>query len=94
VVASSVYDLVGFGGAAVIQPSLPKDILLNPDLLGDIATALPHVVRGQRVTRWIRVKAASDSVLLLKYEQVRQWAEKRWAHEYFVRAVYRQYETH
>jgi hypothetical protein len=80
VVASGVYDFVGLGNAAVIEPSLLKDTLLNPDLPDDIAIALPYIVRGQWLAKWIPVKGCrqwiGDSVLLLKYEKVRQWAEK------------------
>jgi hypothetical protein len=64
VVASSVYDLVGLGGAAVIEPSLAKDILLNPDLLGHIATTLPRIARDQRVMRWIRVKIVGSGLAI------------------------------
>ena len=64
VVASSVYDLVGLGGAAVIELSLAKDILLNPDLLGHIATTLPRIARDQRVTRWIRVKVVGSGLAI------------------------------
>jgi 2,4-dienoyl-CoA reductase-like NADH-dependent reductase (Old Yellow Enzyme family) len=64
VVASSVYDLVGLGSAAVIEPSLAKDILLNPGLLGHIATTLPRIARDQRVTRWIRVKVVGRGLAI------------------------------
>jgi hypothetical protein len=64
VVASGVYDFVGLGSAAVIEPSLPKDTLLNPDLPDDIATALPHIVRGQWLARWIPVKVVGSGLAI------------------------------
>jgi hypothetical protein len=63
-VASGVCDFVGLGRAAVIEPSLPKDILLNPDLPDDIAVALPHIVRGQWLARWIPVKVVGGGLAI------------------------------
>lgn len=53
---SGVCDLLGLGRAAVLEPSLPKDVLLNPDVPDDTALALPHMVRGQWLARWVPVK--------------------------------------
>ena len=53
---SGVCDLIGLGRAAVLEPSLPKDVLLNPDVPDDTALALPHMVRGQWLARWVPVK--------------------------------------
>lgn len=39
-------QLIGLGRTAVLQPSLPKDILLNPAIPDDEALAMPHEVRG------------------------------------------------
>jgi hypothetical protein len=53
---SGVCDLIGLGRAAVLEPSLPKDVLLNTDVPDDMALALPHMVRGQWLARWLLVK--------------------------------------
>ena len=53
---SGVCDLIGLGRAAVLEPSLPKDVLLNPEVPDDTALALPHMVRGQWMARWVPVK--------------------------------------
>lgn len=63
-VASGVCQLVGLGRAAVIEPSLPKDILLNPAMADDAAFAQPHVVRGQWLVRWIPAKVVGGSLPL------------------------------
>ena len=53
---SGVCDLIGLGRAAVLEPTLPRDVLLNPDVPDDTALALPHMVRGQWLARWVPVK--------------------------------------
>jgi hypothetical protein len=63
-VASGVCDLVGLGRAAVIEPSLPKDVLLNPELPDDLAIALPHIVRGQWIASWIPVKVVGSCLAI------------------------------
>ena len=52
---------------AVIEPSLPKDILLNPGLPDDIAIALPHIVRGQWLERWILVKVVGSGLAIRSF---------------------------
>lgn len=44
---SGVCDLIGLGRAAVLQPTLPRSILLNSAIPDDKAIAMSHVVRGQ-----------------------------------------------
>lgn len=53
---SGVCDLIGLGRAAVLEPSLPKEILLNPDIPYDTALVLPHMVRRQWLAKWVPVK--------------------------------------
>lgn len=50
-IESGICDLVGLGRAAVIQPSLPRDILLNPNVPDSEAFALSHQLKGQWITR-------------------------------------------
>jgi hypothetical protein len=46
-----------------IEPSLPKDTL-KLDLPEDIAIALPHIVRGQWLARWIPVKVVGSRLAI------------------------------
>lgn len=43
---SGVCELVGLGRAAVLEPELPRKVLLNPDLDDDTALGMSHQVRG------------------------------------------------
>ncbi|KAK4949657.1 hypothetical protein LTR10_011498 [Elasticomyces elasticus] len=43
---SGACQLIGLGRTAVLQPSLPKDILLNTAIPDDVALAMPHEVEG------------------------------------------------
>lgn len=63
-VRSGVCDLVGPGRAAVLEPSIPRDILLNSDLPDEIAVALPHIVRGQWLARWTPVKVVGSRLAI------------------------------
>lgn len=63
-VASGVCDLVGLGRAAVLEPSIPRDIILNTDLSDENAIALPHIVRGQWLARWIPVKVVGGGLAI------------------------------
>lgn len=48
---AGVCSVVGLGRAVVLQPSLPREILLNPAIPDDEALATPHIVKGLWVTR-------------------------------------------
>ena len=63
-VASGNCDLVGLGRAAALEPSLPRKILLNEKMPDDIAIALPHIVRGQWLARWIPVKVVGSGMAI------------------------------
>ncbi len=63
-VASGVCDLVGLGRAAVLEPSIPKDILLNENMPDDLAIAVPHIVRGQWFAKMIPVKVVGGGLAL------------------------------
>ncbi|KAI9694717.1 MAG: hypothetical protein M1822_000333 [Bathelium mastoideum] len=43
---SGACQLIGLGRAAVLEPSLPRETLLNPSIPDDQSLALPHAVRG------------------------------------------------
>jgi 2,4-dienoyl-CoA reductase-like NADH-dependent reductase (Old Yellow Enzyme family) len=44
-ITSGACDLIGLGRTAVLEPDIPKRLLLNTDLT-DEALAKPHIVRG------------------------------------------------
>jgi hypothetical protein len=64
VVTLGVYSFVGLGSAEVMEPSLPKDALLNPDLLDDIVIALAHIIHFQWLVRWIPVKVVGSGLAI------------------------------
>ena len=43
---SGVCELVGLGRAAVLEPALPRKVLLNPDYDDDLALGISHQIRG------------------------------------------------
>lgn len=43
---SGICDLVGLGRAAVLEPELPRNVLLNPEYDDDDALASSHKIRG------------------------------------------------
>ena len=53
---SDVCSLIGLGRTAVLQPDLPKAVLLNPLIADDKAFAQSHIVRGQWFANMIPVK--------------------------------------
>ena len=61
-VDSGVCDLIGLGRTAVLEPSVPKDVLLNPDLTDDEALALPHQIRGLWLSKWIPAKVVGSGL--------------------------------
>lgn len=55
-VQSGVCDLVGLGRTAVLEPSLPRDVLLNTDVPDELALGMPHQVRGLWLTNYVPAK--------------------------------------
>lgn len=53
---SGVCDLIGLGRAAVLEPELPRKVLLDPEVDDDTALGMSHMVRGQWLMRLIPVK--------------------------------------
>lgn len=49
-------QLIGLGRTAVLQPTLPRDILLNPDIPDSEALGMPHQIRGLWLSRAIPAK--------------------------------------
>ncbi|TKA50510.1 hypothetical protein B0A55_11920, partial [Friedmanniomyces simplex] len=55
-VPSGTCDLIGLGRSAVLEPEIPRAVLLNPGFDDEGALARSHVVRGQWFSRMIPVK--------------------------------------
>lgn len=53
---SRTCDLIGLGRGAVLEPELPKKILLNPAYDDEGSCAMSHKVRGQWLSNWFPVK--------------------------------------
>ena len=61
-VASGACDLIGLGRTAVLEPDIPKRLLLNTELTDDDALARPHIVKGQWFSNMIPVKAVGSGL--------------------------------
>ena len=55
-IESGACQLIGLGRTAVLEPSLPRETLLNPEVPDDHGLALPHVVRGLWLANMIPAK--------------------------------------
>ena len=53
---AGVCDLIGLGRGAVLEPGLPREILLNSEYDDDGSVAMSHIVRGQWFSNMIPVK--------------------------------------
>lgn len=70
---SGVTDLIGLGRASVLQPSLPREILLNPSIPDEDAVAISHIVKGQWFMRMIPIKVVGRGLgLQYFYHQMRR----------------------
>jgi len=61
-IASGACDLVGLGRTAVLEPDIPKKLLLNKDLPDEEAFAQAHIVRGQWFSNMIPVKVVGSGL--------------------------------
>ncbi|KAL6243105.1 hypothetical protein RBB50_010205 [Rhinocladiella similis] len=59
---SGACDLIGLGRTAVLQPALPRDVLLNKAIPDDEALAMPHEVRGMWLAKMAPVKMVGASL--------------------------------
>lgn len=50
-IQSGACQMIGLGRTAVLQPTLPRDILLNPEIPDDQALGMPHQIRGLWLSR-------------------------------------------
>lgn len=61
-IISGACDMIGLGRTAVLEPDIPKRLLLNKDLDDDEALARPHIVRGQWFSNMIPVKVVGSGL--------------------------------
>ncbi|KUJ06921.1 FMN-linked oxidoreductase [Mollisia scopiformis] len=61
-ILSGACDLIGLGRTAVMEPDIPKRLLLNTELNDEEALALPHIVRGQWFSNMIPVKVVGSGL--------------------------------
>ncbi|KAH8658793.1 hypothetical protein BGZ60DRAFT_531474 [Tricladium varicosporioides] len=61
-IASGACDLIGLGRTAILEPDIPKRLLLNPQLDDDEALARPHIVRGQWFSNMVPVKVIGSGL--------------------------------
>lgn len=59
-VESGVCDMVGLGRASVLQPELPKEILLNEKIPDEEALAVSHQINGLWFANWFPIKAVGS----------------------------------
>lgn len=59
---SGACDLIGLGRTAVLEPDIPKRLLLNEELGDDEALARPHIVKGQWFSNMIPVKVVGSGL--------------------------------
>lgn len=61
-ISSGACDLIGLGRTAVLEPDIPKRLLLNTSLTDDEALARPHIVRGQWFLNLVPVKVVGSGL--------------------------------
>lgn len=59
-IEAGVCDMIGLGRAAVLQPELPRAVLLNKTIADDDAVAISHQVRGLWFAQWFPVKVVGS----------------------------------
>ena len=61
---SGVCQLIGLGRTAVLDPDIPKTILLNPSIPDEEALSQSHIVRGQWFANMIPVKVVGAGLAI------------------------------
>lgn len=61
-VDSGITDLIGLGRAAVLEPDIPKRLLLEETVQDDEALAMLHIVKGQWFANLIPVKVVGSGL--------------------------------
>lgn len=55
-------DLIGLGRSAVLEPELPRKVLLNPAYDDEGSVAMSHIVRGQWFSNMIPIKVVGGGL--------------------------------
>lgn len=63
-VDSGVCQLIGLGRTAILDPDIPKAVLLNPSIPDASAVAQSHIVRGQWFANMIPVKVVGSGMTI------------------------------
>lgn len=63
-IQSGACQLIGLGRTAVLDPDIPKSILLNPSVPDDAAFAPSHIVKGQWFAKLIPVKVIGSGLAI------------------------------
>ncbi|KAA6414177.1 MAG: NADPH dehydrogenase [Lasallia pustulata] len=63
-IQSGACQLIGLGRTAVLDPDIPKSILLNPSVSDDVAFAPSHIVKGRWFARLIPVKVTGSGLTI------------------------------
>lgn len=61
-IESGVCQMIGLGRAAVLEPTLPRDIILNPEVPDEASLAMPHQVRGLWFANLIPAKVVGSGL--------------------------------
>lgn len=61
-ILSGACEMIGFGRTAVLEPDIPKRLLLNTELSDDGALARPHLVKGQWFSNMTPVKVVGSGL--------------------------------
>ena len=61
-IESGLCQMIGLGRSAVLQPSLPREILLNPEIPDDEALAMSHQIRGLWLGRIVPAKVVGSGL--------------------------------
>lgn len=61
-VESGVCQMIGLGRSAVLDPELPREVILNREIADDDAFAQSHIVRGQWFANLIPIKVVGSGL--------------------------------
>ena len=61
---SGICDMIGLGRSAVLEPELPRKVLLNPEYDDEGSVAMSHIVRGQWFAKLIPIKVIGGGLAI------------------------------
>nr|OQO22164.1 hypothetical protein B0A51_08367 [Rachicladosporium sp. CCFEE 5018] len=59
---SGICQMIGLGRAAVLEPELPRKVLLNPEYDDELALGMSHIVRGQWLSNLVPIKVIGSGL--------------------------------